>query len=180
MPEILELLRQMVSDPAFPNPHAVVVHFPVALLLTATLLDLACLVARRAIWLDRAATTLYVLGTVAAGAAFLTGDAASEKLWDIPDDAARSAMASHEDLALITLVAFAVITALRLLVSHLGRKDKRTAVGFFRLLTLGAALAAQLLLVTTAHLGGSLVYRHAVAVGSTQASPADPVDELEP
>jgi uncharacterized membrane protein len=178
MPEVFELFRQMLSEPAFPNLHAVVVHFPVALLLTATLLDLACLVARRATWLDRATTTLYVLGTLGAGAAFLSGDAASEDLWDI-STAAEAVMENHESLALLTLVAFALITALRLLVSHLGRRDKRITVGFFRLLTLGAALAAQLLLATTAHLGGSLVYRHGIALDAPE-SPADPVDELEP
>ena len=69
---------------------------------------------------------------------------------------------------------------MRLLVSHLGRKDKRISIGFFRLVALGAALTAQILLATTAHLGGALVYRHGVGVDATPVSPADPVDELEP
>ncbi len=178
MPEVFELVRQMVREPAFPNLHAVVVHFPVALLVTATLLDLACLAARRATWLDRAATTLYVLGTTAAGLAFLTGNAAAGDLWSVSAETQR-VMADHRSMALLTLAAFAAIAVLRLAVSHLGRKDKRISFGFFRLLALGAALAAQLLLGATAHLGGSLVYRHGVAVGPL-VSAADPVDELEP
>ena len=53
---------------------------------------------------------------------------------------------------------------LRLIVAFLGRKDKRTRVGFFRLLALAGALGGLFVLAATAHQGGELVYQHGLGV----------------
>lgn len=171
-------LAALVAATSLPNLHPAVVHFPVALLLTAFGLDLACLVLRRQTWLDRAATTLYVLGALGAGAAYLSGDAAADAMVGLPG-VAQAALAEHERFALLTLVAASVTAALRLLVSWLGRKDKRTVVGAFRLLALAVSLATQGLLLVAADHGGALVFEHQLGSAAVQQRALD-TEDLEP
>jgi len=92
---------------------------------------------------------------------------------------AEIAMHEHENLALWTLCAFAGVTLLRVLVSWLGRRDPRVHFGFFRLLALLAAIAAQGLLCLTADHGGALVYRHELGVGAVKQRYVD-TEDLEP
>jgi len=171
MADILETLKSLpqlvlqLRDFALPNVHAAVIHFPVALLLTAFLFDLGCLFLRRQTWMDRVASALYVLGTCLAGVAYLTGQKASEAMWAM-SAAGQGSMADHEHLALVALVVFAALTPFRLFVTWLGRDDRQIHIGLWRLLALVAALVAQLLLVVTAHLGGVLVYRYGMGVGA--------------
>jgi uncharacterized membrane protein len=128
------------------------------------LLDLACLVFRDRVWLDRAAAAMYLFGTLGAGAAYLLGEQAAEAVQSTMTPAAESVLADHEAQAVITLVVLAAVTLLRLLVTWMGRNDRRIKVGIFRLLALPAAIAAVAMLALTADLGGSLVYRHGVGV----------------
>ena len=78
--------------------------------------------------------------------------------------AAESVLADHEAQAVITLVVLAMVTLFRLMVTWLGRDDRRIKVGIFRLLALPAVIAALAMLALTADLGGQLVYRHGVGV----------------
>jgi uncharacterized membrane protein len=179
---MIETLRSLLADPAFPNVHAVIVHFPVALLPAALLFDLGSLVFRRRIWMERAASGLYFVGTLAAAVAYLSGEKASEAMW-VFSEAAQSAIADHEDLALLTLVAFAVITLLRIAASWLARHDRIVPIGFIRLVAVFAAVVGVLMLAVTAHHGGKLVYGYGMGVeGAPFAESAgDPSnDELEP
>lgn len=168
----------LVAATSLPNLHPAVVHFPIALLLTALGLDLACLLLRRQTWLDRAATTLYVLGALGAGAAFLSGDSAADSTIDLPG-VVQAAMAEHERFALMTLVAAGVTAALRLLVSWLGRKGKRLEVGALRLVALTASLVTAGLIVVTADHGGALVFEHQVGTAAVQQRALD-TEDLEP
>ena len=166
---MIETIRTLITSIAPANAHVVAVHFPVALLMVAPLLDIACLVFPRRVWMDRAASALYILGTIGAGVAYLSGRREAASL----ENAAavvEAAIADHADLALLTLITFSAITILRLLVSWLARFDNRIHLGFFRLAALAAALIAQLLLVLTADRGGALVYRHGVGVERPAAS----------
>lgn len=160
---MIEALRALVTDPGVPSLHVVAVHFPIAFLTLAPLLDIACLLFRNRVWLDRAAAAMYLLGTLGAGAAYLLGEKASEALESIAP-AAESVLADHEAQAVITLALLAVATLLRLMVTWLGRDDRRIKIGIFRLLALPAILAAVAMLALTADLGGQLVYRHGVGV----------------
>ena len=67
---MIESLQALYTDPGFPTLHAVVIHFPIALLTLAPFFDLGCLVFRSRVWLDRTAAALYVIGTIGAGAAY--------------------------------------------------------------------------------------------------------------
>jgi uncharacterized membrane protein len=162
---MIESIRALVTDPSHPSLHVLVVHFPIALVFLAPLFDLTCLLFRTRIWLDRAATTLYVMGTVAAGLAYLSGQRAADELGKIPT-AAESALADHESSAVITLIAVAVVSLIRLWVSWMSRDDRRIRLGFFRLAAVPVALAGLVLLALTADRGGSLVYEHGLGVGT--------------
>ena len=169
------MLESVLAENALPNLHPAVVHFPIALLVTALLLDLACVVTRAWPWMDRAATALWVLGAAGLGGAYLTGDAASDQMVGITGEA-QAVLADHEALAELSLFAFGGVMVLRLLVSWLSRRDTRIHIGLFRLVALAAALGAQLLLVATADRGGALVYRHGMGVEAAgwRAPPPDP------
>jgi uncharacterized membrane protein len=110
---------------------------------------------------------MYLMGTLGAGAAYLTGERAAEALESI-SPAAESVLADHEAQAVITLAVLAVVTLLRLTVTWLARDDRKIRLGIFRLLALPAAVAALAVLALTADLGGTLVYRHGVGVETVQ------------
>jgi uncharacterized membrane protein len=179
---MIEMLQSLLAGPSFPNVHAVIVHFPIALLPTALLFDLGSLVFRSRVWMERAASALYLVGTLLAAAAYLSGEKASEAMW-VFSGAAQAAMADHQNLALLTLVAFSAITLLRVMASWLARHDRKVPFGFFRLIAVMAAVAGIVLLGMTAHHGGKLVYTYGMGVAGAPFvdSVGDPsVDELEP
>ncbi len=160
---MIETLRSLVSDSPFPSLHVMVIHFPIACLFLAPFFDIGCIVFRNRVWLDRAAIALYVIGTIGAGAAYLTGQRAAAALQGL-SPTAESALADHENLAVLTLVALSVVSLVRLAVSWLGRNDRRINVGIFRLLAIPVALAGLAMLALTADRGGTLVYTHGVGV----------------
>jgi uncharacterized membrane protein len=160
---VIEALRALFTDPSFPSLHVMVVHFPIAFIAFAPLFDLACLFFRDRVWLDRAAAAMYLVGTLGAGAAYLLGEEAAEAVQSMTP-ATESVLADHEAQAVITLVVLATATLIRLIVTWLGRDDRRIKIGIFRLLALPAVIAALAMLALTADLGGQLVYRHGVGV----------------
>lgn len=143
--------------------HPVVVHFPIALLVTAALFDSACLVFRRYLWLDRAATALLILGGIGLGAAYLTGGRAKELAAPVTGNA-QGILAEHENLALLTLGAVCAAALFKLFVTWLGRHDLRVQLGIFRIAALILIYGTVFLLVVTAHYGGQLVYDHGIGV----------------
>jgi uncharacterized membrane protein len=167
---MIESLQTLFTNPSYPSLHVLVIHFPIAFICLAPLVDLGCLVFRDRMWLDRTATTLYVMGAVGAGAAYLSGERAAKALADV-SPAAESALADHESLAMLTLIALAIVTLARLWVSWLARNDRRICLGFFRLTAIPVALVALALLALTADRGGSLVYGHGVGVQTEQIEP---------
>ena len=93
-----------------PNVHPLVVHFPIALLLVAALVDAIALAVRKTHpWVQTSAVGLYALGALGAAAAFLTGRDASDEV-DLPAQALTT-LNAHADWALY-LVWFAGLYAL--------------------------------------------------------------------
>ena len=170
---MIESITALFTDPSYPNLHVVAIHFPIAFICLAPFFDFGCLIFRDRVWLDRAATLMYVLGTVGAGAAYLTGQRAAKALAEI-SPAAESALADHENLAVLTLIALAVVSLARLTVSWLARDDRRIKIGIYRMAALPVALAGLILLGFTADRGGRLVYGHGLGVKM------EVVEELEP
>lgn len=141
--------------------HPRVVHFPIALLLTAVLLELAAGAFRRE-GVRRVALWNLALGTLGAGAAVLTG-------WQAAEIARHSfeihqVIELHRRVGLATLVLATLVTGWRVWV-----RDRLSAMGR-RVVTL-LMLAMVATLIYGAHLGGRLVYEFGVG-GSFGVSPA--------
>ena len=132
--------------------HPLIVHFPIALLLTSVGLDLAGLILCRS-GLHRIALWNLALGTLGAGAAVLTGLQAEDmakhsfEIWRI--------MQLHERLGISTLILGLMGTGYRL-----ARRDALSARA--RLFTLLLALAMTGTLSFGAYLGGRMVYEFGV------------------
>ena len=157
------MLENLLTGTSLPNLHPAVVHFPLALLVTALFFDILALSSRGRRWLDHGATLLYCLAAVGASAAWLSGLKAADSMWSMPGPA-QAALSEHQDLGLQTMAATIFLTAFRLFVAWLARKDKRTPLGLFRVAAIFAAFAVVALAGVTADHGGALVYQYGMGV----------------
>ena len=160
---------------SLPNPHPVLVHFPIALFVTALLFDVACLALRRSVWLDRAAVSLYGLGLLGAGVAAWAGKLAADQVERVPSEV-EQLIANHGDWAFATIVAFIGVAMLRFEVAWRDRQQPTLSRSRLRFIALAFAVSGQWLLFETADRGARLVYRHGVAVGI--ASPISDLPEV--
>ena len=134
------------------NFHPLFVHFPIALILSALLLDMLGLMCQRPGLHDVALWNLS-LGTLGAGAAVLTGLQAEEmakhsfEIWKV--------MELHEKLGITTLIIGAVVVGLRWWMRN------RLSTPARMLMMLGA-LAMACTVGFGAYLGGRLVYEFGV------------------
>ena len=163
-----------MNDPlgltALPNLHPAVVHFPIALLVTAAVLDLLALAVRRQRWwLDRTAVLLYLAGAAGAGATYLTGRQAEDSLINVPPSV-QPLIAQHADWALRTLLFFALLALARIFLLWFSSRHQRPLATPVRLVALALGAVGVWLLVETADRGGALVYRHRVAVAAVNAT----------
>ena len=134
------------------SAHPLVVHFPIALLLTAVLLDLLALALKRPAW-HRVALWNLGLGTLGAGIAVWSGLRAAEvakHTFEI-----HQVMELHQKLGIATLIIGSLVAAWRLWTrDRLGPRSRAAAT------LLMAAMAGTL--AYGAHLGGRLVYEFGV------------------
>lgn len=142
-----------------PNVHPLVVHFPIALLLTAAGLDVAGWLLRCNRSLRFVATVLYVLGTLTLVAAYFTGRAAAATVW-LPG-MAHAAVKEHWDWAFRVVWFFGILTAGRLMLLWRLRAAPRPALVAALTLT---GLLGVVLLGETGDRGGRLVYQHGVGI----------------
>lgn len=132
--------------------HPLIVHFPIALLLTALFLD-SVAVARKRPGLHRVALWNLSLGTLGAGAAVATGLYAervakhSFEIWQL--------MQLHKRLGITTLILGVMVTVWRL--THQDHLTPRA-----RLFTLAAMVIMASTLGIGGYLGGRLVYEFGV------------------
>ena len=164
------MLENLLAGISLPNLHPAVVHFPLALLVTALFFDLSALTSRKRRWLDHGATLLYCLAAIGAIAAWFSGTSAADAMWSMPG-AAQAALSEHQDLGLYTMAGIVGLTAFRLFVAWLSREDQRTQLGLFRMAAIVAAFAAVVLAGMTADHGGALVYKHGMGVKGTAQTP---------
>lgn len=142
-----------------PNLHPLVVHFPIALLLTALVVDVLALLFPRATWAETTAAFLYPAGSISALAAYLTGRQAAA-IVRVPG-MVHPILLDHWNLALATTVWCLTIAFVRLALA-VAWKEPRPR--WIRTLLTVAALLGITLLVYTADLGGRLVFEHGVGV----------------
>ena len=162
-----------------PNAHALVVHLPIGLLVTAAAADLIALLRRHPRPVVTVSTALYMAGSLALAAAYLTGRSAAPEVHT--PGLAVPIVARHWSWALWCLVYFGALTAARVGLAvrgatqrspetgeaptRQGATDRRTA----HLAFAAAGLAGLVLLAVTAELGGRLVYEYGVGVAAPLA-----------
>lgn len=153
---------------SLPNLHPAVVHFPVALVPVAALLDLAALSLRSKAWLDRAAATVWALAALGTGGAYWAGRQAADSLTVLPR--VQPHIAEHSDWAWWTLWAVVLLALARLVLAAWDAAAERLRRLPLRWLVWVGSLGCVALVFYTADLGGGLVYQHQVAVGTVQES----------
>ncbi len=142
-----------------PNIHPFIVHFPIALLVVAVLVDVIRVFVKNQAWLQNMVLTLYAAGTVGLIASFLSGRHAVDTV-SVTGDAI-PVVTSHEDWALYTMIYFIAFTLLRIWTWWKNLEMKQPV--FIGLILL--AFAGTGMLWYTGELGAKLVYKHGVAVG---------------
>lgn len=148
---------------SLPNLHPALVHLPLGLLPLAFVVDVASLVARRSMWLDRAASMVYLVGAAGAGAAVWAGQRAADSLVDVPARV-QPVIGAHSDWGHYVWYLFGVLALVRTLVAWLDRRGESATRLPLRALLVVVALGALLVLARAADMGGALVYRYGLGV----------------
>lgn len=140
-----------------PNWHPVVVHFSVALLVTATLLLSWALIQGRVESSDKLVSSGRLVLWLGLVAIVVTVVAGLQAYYSVNHDSpSHLAMTNHRNWAFMTLVAFAISGFMM----WRKRKDQLTA------LTVWALVLSTGLLLSTAYRGGELVYKYGIGVQS--------------
>ena len=138
----------------WPRLHAALNDLPVALLLVAVLLDLLAVVTKRQSFRQMGVWTMLV-GTIGGAVAVLSGLQAEEHISH--GEAVHRVMETHEQLGLITLGVFGVLTLWRIVREHrMGATERALSL----VLSIGGVGA----LVATGVYGGKLVFEHAAGI----------------
>jgi len=135
--------------------HAMVIHFPIALLMAGFLSEVIALITKKEFF-NSAAFYLLLLGALGASVAYLSGSYAGEGIEEGP---LREPMELHEQAAAITLWLSIIAAFFRVALYYFkyNRPWSKWA-GFVLFLVLTAAVAR------TGYLGGQLVYNHGAGV----------------
>ena len=176
----------MFSLPPIPSwqaIHPLLVHFPIALLLTAPLFIIIGALRRPGRGFPFLATALILiaLGTAAVFLSASSGEAAGEIAEKMPQ--AEAVLDQHQDLAEITEIAFSALTlifAAILFVPRLLKQAPNRAIStVLPLLFLVLYAAGALSLMNTAHQGGRLVHELGVTAQINSGAPNVPVESVE-
>ena len=146
----------MITAPHF---HALVIHFPIALLMAGFLSELIGLFSKNGFF-KNAAFYLLVLGTLGAIVAFISGSYAGDGMTDgLTDGLLQAPIELHENAALVTLW-LAIVTAVMRSGIFLLKNNKPWAqwVSFLLFATLIGFVAR------TGYLGGELVFKHGAGI----------------
>ena len=141
-----------------PNLHPLIIHFPIALLMSAIGIDLFSVIFKKHLWIRYCALTTYVMGTLAALAAYLTGHLAADSVY-LPA-AAHHVLHHHSELALYTLLFFAVFTVLRAL--SIWKSGKHFVLVSIILLIL--SIPGLGLIIETGEHGAEMVFKYGVGI----------------
>ena len=157
--------------------HPVVDHFSVALLFVAVLIDLFASPTR--FWLRYTAVLLMILGALAAGASYFTGDMEADRIWNALGQPARDVLHRHAQLGEYLAIGFGVLAVWRLMIQSFGFMAGSRAIYLI------VAILAVATLGYSAHLGGVLVYDYGAGTALMAAAPvpaegASPASEASP
>ncbi len=147
--------------------HPPMAHFAIALLIVGVLFRALSLL-RRPAFLDPAALTLLVLGTIAAMLAVKSGTAAHGPVERVPG--ARAAVVAHEEWGERTRNIFFVVLAIEASALVLRRSEKRR---YALMASTIVGLVGVVFVYQAGARGGDLVYRYAGGIGIRSGDPAD-------
>lgn len=162
--------------PPFEGLHPIVVHFPIGVLLTAWVPAAIGIVdaKRRNTWFACTAVLL-VVGTAAAFAAVLTGEAAEDVVAPT-SQLVEDAIHEHEETAELARNLFIAATLVYLaawaVLAKAPKKKKALAATAAGVLAVGTYAAAAITLINAGHQGGVLVHQHAVHAPITAPPPS--------
>src|SRR3984957_6822064 len=143
--------------------HPVVDHFSVALLFVAVLIDLFASPTR--LWLRYTAVLLMILGALAAGASYFTGDMEADRIWNALGQPARDVLHRHAQLGEYLAIGFGVLAIWRLMIQLFGFMAGSRAIYLI------VAILAIATLGYSAHLGGVLVYDYGAGTALMASAP---------
>ncbi|MCR9099950.1 MAG: DUF2231 domain-containing protein [bacterium] len=138
-----------------PHLHAMVIHFPIALLMAGFLSELIALINKKQFF-KNASFYLLILGTLGAIAAYVSGSYAGDGM---TDGLLQKPLGMHEEAALVTLW-LAIITALTRGAMYFFNYQKawaKWASFLFYVILIGAV-------ARTGYLGGELVFKHGAGI----------------
>jgi uncharacterized membrane protein len=141
-----------------PNLHPLIVHFPIALLFVAALIDTIGLVFKNQAMWKNTAFILYVLGALAAVAAFFTGKAAGDSVFLATE--ANALLTNHADMAQWVMYFFGGYALIRA-VTYFAKLEGRMGIRFVVYLV---GLGGLVLVWMTAERGAQMVFQHGVGV----------------
>lgn len=142
-----------------PNIHPLIVHFPIAILLLAVLMDLFNFFLPDGWWDDLKTTILYGIGAVSAIAAYYTGTLAADSVF-LPSGA-QSVLNEHAYWAWWTVWFFGIYALLRMLLHRSQKMDQRTIrIGLFVIVLPGVFF-----LFETGDHGAEMVFGYGAGTG---------------
>ncbi|HRK52701.1 MAG TPA: hypothetical protein PK185_02235 [Cyclobacteriaceae bacterium] len=140
-----------------PNVHPMLVHFPIAIFITAIVTDLSHLLLKKE-WLRKTVTALFVFAALVALVTYLSGKQAID-IVSVPMRAELTA-SNHSDWGLYTMLYFSAFAIVRgFLFWKEWDKKRMVAILLFCGGVAGAALIGK-----TADLGAKLVYKYGVGI----------------
>ena len=145
------------------NIHPMIVHFPIAFLITFFLLDLLGSIFRKDHWRQFASGLLY-LGTVSAGAAMTAGLLAEDSVEH--GENVHLIMERHELFGISIFTLSVMLSIWRLL-------NKGEIKGFANLIHVFFAALLNIFILLGADLGGMMVFKHGVAVEAVEKDMMD-------
>ncbi len=156
--------------------HPVADHFTIGILIVAVLIDIIASLAPTRTWIRYTALTLMIIGAIAAGCSYATGDIEADRVWKAISKDAQAVLHRHAQFGEYMAITFGVLAVWRILIE---------GIGFFagsRPLYLIIAILAAGALLYTGRLGGELVYTYAVgtAVMGQQPSSLSPSTTTTP
>ena len=134
--------------------HPLVVHFPIALLLTATVIEIVNLFLKKEN-VSRMGTVLVVVGVLSGLVTLVTGDPAERFAFDNWGKGIHDTVELHSLLAGISVILFAIVAVIKLFGKYV-KLSKNLIVA----LVLIFSIAGSITLAITGHLGGKIVYEH--------------------
>lgn len=136
--------------------HPMIVHFPIALLLTGLLFDIVGFFSKGNFF-SKTGFYLLILGALGVFAAYLSGTYAGSGITE--QGALKQALETHEGAAQLTLWLVGITAVFRVILEVL-----RQYRGALKAVALVLFLASALSIARTGYYGGELVYKHAAGV----------------